>query len=103
MASRKVCLVLVDGARADVVQDLLERGDLPNLARHVVEPGGLTVGTSVFPSTTGVAYLPFLYGVYPGPANIPRRRWLDRVGAAASWPARWRAPRSSRGGTAGCR
>jgi len=94
MAGRKVCFVLVDGARADVVRDLLERGDLPNLACHVVEPGGLTVGTSVFPSTTGVAYLPFLYGVYPGTANIPGIRWLDRAGATGDWRAQWRAARS---------
>src|SRR5439155_26511954 len=97
MASRNVCLVLVDGARVDVVQDLLERGDLPNLARHVVEPGGLTIGTSVFPSTTGVAYLPFLYGVYPGTANIPGIRWLDRVGATGDCRAQLRAARSARG------
>src|SRR5438046_8189542 len=93
MAGRKVCFVLVDGARADVVRDLLERGDLPNLARHVVEPGGLTVGTSVFPSTTGVAYLPFIYGVYPGTAHSPGIRWLDRGGGAGNWRAQWRAAR----------
>src|SRR5439155_430724 len=101
MAGRKVCFVLVDGARADVVRDLLERGDLPNLACHVVEPGGLTVGTSVFPSTTGVAYLPFLYGVYPGTANIPGIRWLDRAGATGDWRAQWRAARSYCGVQAG--
>src|SRR5712691_9100727 len=96
MAARKVCFVLVDGARADIVRDLLDRGDLPNLARHVVEPGGITVGASVFPSTTGVAYLPFLYGVYPGTANIPGIRWLDRreAAAGADWWAQWRAARS---------
>ena len=101
MEARKVCFVLVDGARADVVQDLLERGDLPHLARHVVEPGGFTVGASVFPSTTGVAYLPFLYGVYPGTANIPGIRWLDRVGATGDWRAQWRAARSYCGVQAG--
>src|SRR2546426_7396453 len=93
MAARRVCFVLVDGARADVVRDLLDGGDLPNLARHVVEPGGITVGSSVFPSTTGVAYLPFLYGVYPGTANIPGIRWLDRREAigGGDWRAQWRA------------
>src|SRR5438309_11305071 len=101
MEARKVCFVLVDGARADVVRDLLERGDLPHLARHVVESGGFTVGTSVFPSTTGVAYLPFLYGVYPGTANIPGIRWLDRVGATGDWRAPWRAARSYCGVQAG--
>src|SRR3989442_14970289 len=101
MAARRVCFVLVDGARADVVRDLLDGGDLPNLARHVVEPGGITVGTSVFPSTTGVAYLPFLYGVYPGTANIPGIRWLDRVGATGDWRGQRRARRRHRGVQAG--
>jgi Type I phosphodiesterase / nucleotide pyrophosphatase len=99
--SRRVCFVLIDGARADLVRDLLDRGDLPNLARHVVEPGGFTVGATVFPSTTGVAYLPFLYGVYPGTANIPGIRWLDRTGATGGWRAQWRAARSYCGVQAG--
>ena len=86
--------VLLDGARADVTRELLDRGDLPNLARWVVEPGGFTVGTTVFPSTTGVAYIPFLYGCYPGTANIPGIRWLDRAAAAGGWRAQWRAARS---------
>src|SRR2546426_671533 len=101
MEARRGCFVLVDGARADVLRDLLERGDLPHLARHIVEPGGFTVGASVFPSTTGLAYLPFLYGVYPGTANIPGIRWLDRVGASGGWRAQWRAARSYCGVQAG--
>jgi hypothetical protein len=92
--ARRVVLVLIDGARADVLRDLLDRGELPHLARHVVEPGGMVVGTSTFPSTTGVAYLPFLMGRYPGPAGIPGIRWLDRAGAAGGWVAQWRAARS---------
>ncbi len=90
----RVVFVLVDGARPDVVRDLLDRGDLPNLARWVIEPGGFTVGTTVFPSTTGVAYFPFLYGCYPGTANVPGIRWLDRATAAGDWRAQWRAARS---------
>ena len=88
--------MLIDGARADVLRDLLERGLLPNLARWVIEPGGLTVGTTVFPSTTGVAYIPLLFGRYPGSVNVPGIRWLDRVEArgGAGWRAHWRAARS---------
>src|SRR5438045_6513442 len=78
-ASRVVC-ILVDGARHDVLRDLLGQGDLPNLARWVIEPGGMAVGTTVFPSTTGVAYIPILFGRYPGLANVPGIRWLDRAG-----------------------
>lgn len=93
---RRAVFVLLDGARADVLRQLLERGDLPNLARWVIEPGGFTVGTSVFPSTTGVAYIPFLFGRFPGSANIPGIRWLDRAGAARGrgWREQWRAARS---------
>ncbi|MBI1967993.1 MAG: alkaline phosphatase family protein [Gemmatimonadetes bacterium] len=90
----RVVFVLIDGARPDVLQFLLDRGLLPNLARWVIEPGGLTVGTTVFPSTTGVAYIPFLFGCYPGTANIPGIRWLDRAEAAGGARAQWRAARS---------
>jgi hypothetical protein len=91
--SRVVCLLL-DGVRHDVLQELLFRGDLPNLSRWVIEPGGITSGTTVFPSTTGVAYIPFLFGRYPGPANVPGIRWFDRAGIAGSWIDRWRSARS---------
>lgn len=90
----RAVLVLIDGARVDVLRELLARGELPNLARWVIEPGGLTAGTTVFPSTTGVAYIPFLFGRYPGSVNIPGIRWLDRRGAAGDWRAQWRAARS---------
>ncbi len=94
--ANRAVLVLIDGARADVLRDLLRRGDLPNLARWVIEPGGLRTGTTVFPSTTGVAYIPFLFGRYPGSVGIPGIRWLDRRGAAEgrSWRAQWGAARS---------
>lgn len=91
---RRVVFVLIDGARHDVLGDLLARGDLPNLARWVIEPGGITVATTVFPSTTGVAYVPFLFGRYPGAANVPGIRWLDRAAAGAGLRAQWSAARS---------
>src|SRR5437016_2371390 len=99
--SRKAVLVLIDGARCDILRELLGRGDLPNLARWVIEPGGLSTGTTVFPSTTGVAYIPFLFGRYPGSVGIPGIRWLDRSGAAGGWRAQWRAARSYCGVQAG--
>jgi type I phosphodiesterase/nucleotide pyrophosphatase len=92
--SRRAVLVLVDGARHDVLREMLDRGELPNLTRWVIEPGGLTTGTTVFPSTTGVAYIPFLFGRYPGSVGIPGIRWLDRRGAAGNWREQWRAARS---------
>jgi len=100
-AASKVVCILVDGARPDVLRELLAQGDLPNLARWVIEPGGMAVGTTVFPSTTGVAYIPFLFGRYPGPANVPGIRWLDRAGMTGGPVARWRAARSYCGPQAG--
>src|SRR5260370_16352074 len=93
---KKVAFVLIDGAGHDVLRVLLDRGDLPNLARWVLEPGGMTVGTTVFPSTTGVAYIPFLFGRYPGPAQVPGIRWLDRAAAAGGLRSQWRGARRFR-------
>ena len=90
----RAVLVLIDGARADVLRELLGRGDLPNIHRWVIEPGGFGVGTTVFPSTTGVAYIPFLFGRYPGSVGIPGIRWLDRRRAAGGWREQWHAARS---------
>ena len=90
----RAVFVLIDGARPDVLRELLARGELPNLARFVIEPGGWRVGTTVFPSTTGVAYIPFLFGRYPGSTGIPGIRWLDRAAAAGGWREQWRAARS---------
>ena len=90
----RAVLVLIDGARVDVLRELLGRGDLPNLSRWVIERGGLTTGTTVFPSTTGVAYIPFLFGRYPGSVGVPGIRWLDRRGAAGGWWEQWLAARS---------
>jgi hypothetical protein len=100
-ASRRVVFVLVDGARHDVLRYLLDRGDLPEMARRVVEPGGMTVGTTVYPSTTGVAYIPFLYGAFPGTAGVPGIRWVDRAETAGDWRAQWRGARSYCGVQAG--
>ena len=101
--ARRAVLLLIDGARCDVLRELLGRGDLPNLARWVIEPGGLATGTTVFPSTTGVAYIPFLFGRYPGSVGIPGIRWLDRRGAASGggWRKQWRAARSYCGAQGG--
>jgi type I phosphodiesterase/nucleotide pyrophosphatase len=90
----RAVFVLIDGARPDVFRELLARGELPNLARLVIEPGGWRVGTTVFPSTTGVAYIPFLFGRHPGSSGIPGIRWLDRAAAAGGWRDQWRAARS---------
>lgn len=83
----RATLIILDGARPDVFRHLVDRGDLPVLTQHVLEPGGITPATTVFPSTTGVAYLPFLTGCYPGTCDVPGIRWLDRRRYAGGW---WR-------------
>ncbi len=70
--------MLLDGARRDVFEHLLNEGRLPNISRHIVEPGGFMPASSVFPSTTGPAYTPFLLGTFPGKCWVPGIRWLDK-------------------------
>jgi len=79
-------LLLVDGLRPDVGEARLAAGDLPHLA-DMLARGGHTRAITVFPSTTSVAYLPFLTGCTPGHCNIPSIRWLDRRRYGGQW---WR-------------
>jgi hypothetical protein len=74
-------MILADGARADVMRDLLERGRLPAIG---AELGCFQDASSVFPSTTGPAYLPYLTGCYPGTCNLPGIRWFDKDCYAAN-------------------
>ena len=82
-------LLLVDGLRPDVGEARLAAGDLPHLA-DMLARGGHTRAITVFPSTTSVAYLPFLTGCTPGHCNIPSIRWLDRRRVRRSVVARAR-------------
>jgi hypothetical protein len=84
-ADRRVVLLLLDGARHDVFAELAARGDLPHVSRHLLESGGTVPATTVFPSTTGVAYLPFLTGCYPGTCDVPGIRWLDVTRYGGRW------------------
>jgi hypothetical protein len=79
-------LLLVDGLRPDVAEARLADGELPQL-QTMLEAGGRTRAITVFPSTTSVAYLPFLTGCTPGHCNIPSIRWLDRQAYGGRW---WR-------------
>ena len=77
--SRTIILYLVDGARPDVMQELLESNDLPHIRREIADQGTFRTASSCLPSTTGPAYLPFLMGNFPGTLNIPGIRWLDKA------------------------
>jgi hypothetical protein len=76
--------LLVDGLRPDVAEAALGRGELPAL-QSMVRDGGTTRGVTVFPSTTSVAYLPFLTGCTPGHCNVPSIRWLERSKYSGRW------------------
>ena len=79
MSHYKSCIFfMADGARADVFTMLLDRGDLPNISKYIVEKGSYREAVSVFPSTTGPAYTPYILGKYPGRCNLPGIRWFDR-------------------------
>lgn len=79
MKEFKSCIfIMADGARADVFSDLLQRGELPNISKYILEKGSYREAVTVFPSTTGPAYTPYILGKYPGRCNLPGIRWLDR-------------------------
>jgi hypothetical protein len=81
---KRAYLILVDGLRPDVLESEHAAGRLPHLAR-ITERGARSRAVSVFPTTTSVAYLPFLTGCFPGTCNIPSIRWLDRETYRGRW------------------
>lgn len=76
-AKKRVLFYLADGARPDVLTDLMAKGVLPHIKR-IADEGSYRKATSCFPSTTGPAYLPFLTGHFPGTMNITGIRWFDK-------------------------
>jgi len=85
-SATRCLLLLVDGLRPDVAEARLAAGELPHLDA-MLRDGGRTRAVTVFPSTTSVAYLPFLTGCTPGRCDIPSIRWLDRRAYGGRW---WR-------------
>ncbi len=79
-------LFLIDGLHPEVGVQELRAGHLPNIGR-LVQRGGAGRVITAFPSTTSVAYLPFLTGCLPGRSNVPSIRWLDRAAYTGRW---WR-------------
>jgi hypothetical protein len=75
---KRFIVLLADGARFDVFQELLTRGSLPHFTEIFQMGGSCAKATSVFPSTTGPAYMPFLTGCFPGTCNVPGIRWFDK-------------------------
>jgi len=80
-----VIVLLADGARADWLSSAMDSGAAPALARLRAECGMHRV-TSVFPTVTGPAYVPFLMGRFPGGAGMPGLRWFDRARTRCTFP-----------------
>lgn len=78
LRKKRFIILLADGARHDVFQELLDHGRMPHLEEAFPAEGGFAKATSVFPSTTGPAYMPFLTGCFPGTCNVPGIRWFDK-------------------------
>ena len=82
--ARRCIFLLADGAREDLFRELLSSGRLPRIAEELVAVGSYVSAVTVFPSTTGPAYAPFLMGKFPGRCNLPGIRWLDRYRYAST-------------------
>ncbi len=78
MTYKRCIVLLADGARPDVFRELCDEGKLPHCEQLFLKQGSFSKATSVFPTTTGPAYLPFLTGCYPGTCNVPGIRWFDK-------------------------
>ena len=71
-------IILADGARPDVLRKLAASGEAPHVARAFFTEGYSYDGVTVLPSVSNIAYVPMLTGQYPGPANVPGLRWLEK-------------------------
>ncbi|HEX7938862.1 MAG TPA: alkaline phosphatase family protein [Gemmatimonadaceae bacterium] len=80
-----VIVLLADGARADWLARMMDTGQAPSMARLRAD-GALHDVSTVFPSVTGPAYVPFLMGRFPGAVGMPGLRWFDRGRTACHWP-----------------
>lgn len=82
----KVIFILLDGGRADTFHRLCDQGKTPTFAW--LRKGGLSVdhAVSVWPSTTGPAYAPFISGTYPFQSNLTGiRQYLRASGTYRSY------------------
>lgn len=72
----RVLFIVMDGMREETFRQLLQEGSLPHIAALLEEDPGTgrkgiySPATSVWPSTTGPAYAPFITGLFPGKSNL---------------------------------
>ncbi|HEX6314987.1 MAG TPA: alkaline phosphatase family protein [Gemmatimonadaceae bacterium] len=77
MPESSVIILVADGLTTETLDAAVDGGAVPELAM-LREAGGRHVVTTIFPSVTGVAYVPLLTGQHPAPLGIPGLRWYDR-------------------------
>ena len=70
-------ILVADGLTPDTLNATIRSGEVPELAA-LSDTSGLNIVTTVFPSVTGVAYIPMLTGMHPADAGVPGLRWYDR-------------------------
>ena len=80
-----VIIVVADGVRPDTLTAAIDAGEVPAL-QALREAQGAHTLTTVFPSVTGPAYVPFLMGEHPGHVGLPGLRWFDRSRRDTAWP-----------------
>jgi hypothetical protein len=80
-----VIIVVADGVRPDTLAAAIDAGEVPALAA-LRDAHGLQTLTTVFPSVTGPAYVPFLMGEHPAHVGLPGLRWFDRSRGDTAWP-----------------
>ncbi len=71
-------IILADGFRPDVLSRLAASGEIPNIAKYFFHEGHSYEGVTVLPSVSNVAYIPMLTGQYPGTADVPGLRWVEK-------------------------
>jgi Type I phosphodiesterase / nucleotide pyrophosphatase len=80
-----VIIVVADGVRPDTLTAAMDAGEVPALHALRAQHGSHLL-TTVFPSVTGPAYVPFLMGEHPGHVGLPGLRWFDRTRRDTGWP-----------------
>ena len=72
-----IIVLVADGLTPKALDEGIASGDVPELSA-MRDAHGSHVVTTVFPSVTGVAYVPLLTGRHPAEAGVPGLRWYDR-------------------------
>ena len=75
---------MADGLTPQTLDRAIRKGHAPELGA-LAATGGQHVITTVFPSVTGVAYIPLLTGMHPADAGVPGLRWYDRTRRLPAW------------------